>query len=115
MRFLFDLSLGIYLWSTGLNIDNSLHENQLTLNETSICQRDSVVYDTSQIFPLGVKWRLDSTGAEVSVKKKDTKLVMGAKKNGAREGDTCPLVYLSLAHPFFLSPRYFQARATQAR
>ena len=115
MRFLFDLSLGIYLWSTGLNIDNSLQENQRTLNETSICQRDSVVYDTSQIFPLGVKWRLDSTGAEVSVKKQDTKLVMGAKKIGAREGDTCPLVYLSLAHPFFLSPKYFQARATQAR
>ena len=40
---------------------------------------------------------------------------MGAKKNGARERDTCPLVYLSLAHPFFLSPKYFQARATQAR
>ena len=40
---------------------------------------------------------------------------MGAKKNGAREGDTCPLVYLSRAHPFFLSPKYFQARAMQAR
>ena len=40
---------------------------------------------------------------------------MGAKKNGAREGDKCPLVYLSRAHPFFLSPKYFQARATQAR
>ena len=40
---------------------------------------------------------------------------MGAKKNGAREGDTCPLVYLSLVHLFFLLPKYFQARATQAR
>ena len=46
-------------------------EHRHTLNETSICQRDFVVYDTSQIFPLGEKWRLDSSGAEVSVKKKD--------------------------------------------
>ena len=98
MRFLFDLSLGIYLGSTGLNIDNSLHENQLTLNETSICQRDSVVYDTSQIFPLGVKWRLDSTGAEVSVKKKRHKVSNGCKKErGARGRHVSPRVSLSRA------------------